>query len=55
MNNKTPLAALYLSLEEELIDLMTFCLQNPNSTDVSEKYKRITEINVKSKAPDHTP
>ncbi len=31
-------------LEEELIDLMTFCLQNPNSTDVSEKHKRITEI-----------
>ncbi len=33
-----------MMLEEELIDLMTFCLQNPNSTDVSEKYKRITEI-----------
>jgi hypothetical protein len=31
-------------LEEELIDLMTFCLRNPNSTDVSEKHKRITEI-----------
>ena len=31
-------------LEEELIDLMTFCLQNPDSTDVSEKHKRITEI-----------
>jgi len=31
-------------LEEELIDLMTFCLQNPNSSEVSEKYKRITEI-----------
>jgi hypothetical protein len=31
-------------LEEELIDLMTFCLQSPDSTDVPEKYKRITEI-----------
>ncbi len=31
-------------LEEELIDLMTFCLQNPNSAEVSEKHKRITEI-----------
>ena len=31
-------------LEEELIDLMTFCLQNPNSAVVSEKHKRITEI-----------
>ncbi len=35
---------MYLSLEEELIDLMTFCLQNPDSTDVPEKHKRITEI-----------
>jgi len=31
-------------LEEELIDLMTFCLQNPNSAEVSEKHKRIIEI-----------
>ncbi len=31
-------------LEEELIDLMTFCLQNPGSSEVSEKHKRITEI-----------
>jgi len=31
-------------LEEELIDLMTFCLQNPDSVEVSEKHKRITEI-----------
>ncbi len=31
-------------LEEELIDLMTFCLQNPDSLGVSEKHKRITEI-----------
>jgi len=30
--------------EEELIDLMTFCLQNPDSVEVSEKHKRITEI-----------
>ena len=30
--------------EEELIDLMTFCLQNPDSIDVPEKHKRITEI-----------
>ncbi len=31
-------------LEEKLIDLMTFCLQNADSTEVSEKHKRITEI-----------
>ena len=31
-------------LEEELIDLMTFCLQNPESSDISEKHKRISEI-----------
>ena len=31
-------------LEEELIDLMTFCLQNPDSSEISEKHKRITEI-----------
>lgn len=31
-------------LEEELIDLMTFYLQNPNSSEIPEKYKRITEI-----------
>ena len=31
-------------LEEELIDLMTFCLQNPDSPDVNEKKQRITEI-----------
>lgn len=31
-------------LEEELLDLMTFCLQNPGSTDVESKKKRITEI-----------
>lgn len=31
-------------LEEELIDLMTYCLQNPDSIDVKEKKKRISEI-----------
>ena len=31
-------------LEEELIDLMTFCLQNPDSSEVNEKKKRISEI-----------
>jgi hypothetical protein len=31
-------------LEEELMDLMTFCLQNPESPIVMEKKKRITEI-----------
>ena len=30
-------------LEEEMIDLLTYCLQNPGS-DVNEKKKRITEI-----------
>ncbi len=33
-----------MMLEEELIDLMTFCLQNPDSSDVSDKHERITEI-----------
>lgn len=31
-------------LEEELIDLMTFCLQNPDSSEVQAKKIRITEI-----------
>jgi hypothetical protein len=31
-------------LEEELIDLVTFCLQNPNSPQLEEKKKRIAEI-----------
>ena len=31
-------------LEEELMDLMTCCLQNPESVEVSEKKKRISEI-----------
>ena len=31
-------------LEEELLDLMTFCLQNPDSSKVLEKKNRIAEI-----------
>lgn len=31
-------------LEEELMDLMIFCLQNPKSSEISEKQKQITEI-----------
>ncbi len=31
-------------LEEELIDLITVCLQNPHSSEVDEKKKRISEI-----------
>lgn len=31
-------------LEEEMIDLLTFCLQNPSSQEVSQKKARITEI-----------
>ncbi len=31
-------------LEEELIDLYTFCLQNPDSPEVEQKKSRITEI-----------
>ena len=31
-------------LEEELLDLMTFCLQDPESSEVPEKKRRITEI-----------
>ena len=33
-----------MMLEEELIDLMTFCLQNPDSTEINEKHSRIIEI-----------
>ena len=33
-----------MMLEEELIDLMTFCLQTPDSPTIVEKKKRITEI-----------
>jgi len=31
-------------LEEELIDLMTFCIQNSDSSNVQEKQNRISEI-----------
>lgn len=31
-------------LEEELVDLMTDCLQNPDSPESEEKKQRITEI-----------
>jgi hypothetical protein len=31
-------------LEEELMDLMTFCLQNPESFEITAKKKRISEI-----------
>jgi len=31
-------------LEEELLDLMTFCLQNKESEEIPEKHKKITEI-----------
>lgn len=31
-------------LEEEMIDLLTFCLQNPSSADMSQKKARMTEI-----------
>ena len=31
-------------LEEEMIDLITFCLQNPNSSEVEQKKKRLEEI-----------
>ena len=33
-----------MMLEEELIDLMIFCLQNPDSEDVPKKHARIIEI-----------
>lgn len=31
-------------LEEEMIDLLTFCIQNPNSSEVAKKQERIKEI-----------
>jgi len=31
-------------LEEEMIDLITFCLQNPKSDEVEGKKSRISEI-----------
>ena len=33
-----------MMLEEELIDLMTFCLQNSDSSEINEKHSRIIEI-----------
>ena len=33
-----------MMLEEELIDLMTFCLQTPDSPKLVEKKKRITKM-----------
>ena len=31
-------------LEEEMIDLLTFCLQNPNSHEIESKKSRLREI-----------
>ena len=31
-------------LEEELMDLMTFCLQHPDSPEITTKKSRISEI-----------
>ncbi|MDQ3836655.1 MAG: hypothetical protein M3270_06950 [Thermoproteota archaeon] len=31
-------------LEEELYDLITYCIQNPNSSDLELKKKRVQEI-----------
>ena len=31
-------------LEEEMIDILTFCLQNPNSTEIISKKSRFKEI-----------
>ena len=31
-------------LEEELIDLMTYCLENPEASDIEQKKNRISEI-----------
>jgi hypothetical protein len=31
-------------LEEEMIDLLTFCLQNPDSSEVAQKRARAEEI-----------
>jgi hypothetical protein len=31
-------------LEEEMIDLLTFCLQNPDSGEVASKKTRVSEI-----------
>jgi hypothetical protein len=31
-------------LEEEMIDLITFCIQNPNSAEIDSKKSRISQI-----------
>lgn len=31
-------------LEEEMIDLVTFCLQNPDSNEIDSKKSRISDI-----------
>ena len=38
------MSAMDFMLEEEMIDLFTFCLQNPDSPEVIEKKQRIAEI-----------
>ena len=48
--NATPLIDIFRAinmdfmLEEELIDLYTFCLQNPDSSEIEQKKARITEV-----------
>ena len=32
------------ALEEELVDLMTFCLQSPDAPDAAAKRERIAEV-----------
>ena len=32
--------------EEEIIDILTFCLQNPNSTEIDLKKQRLKEIGI---------
>ena len=33
-------------LEEEMIDILTYCLQNPNSDDINSKKSRLKEIGI---------
>ena len=33
-------------LEEEMIDILTFCHQNPNSTEIDLKKQRLKEIGI---------
>ena len=33
-------------LEEEMIDILTFCLQNPDSDEVMPKKQRLKEIGI---------